>query len=211
MQRRKEAKRSLAGEIADAIQLGEFRPGEWLRQIDLQQKFHAPRFEVRAALDQLAVRQAVQHVPNRGYRVAVLDAAALADIRAVRVILECAAVPRIIARIDDAALARLRALARQFSRAVQAGTRAEQSRSNHAFHRLLYSLCGNPILEETIWALRDRSRGSTLTVWPSHAVIEQSDRDHAAMLDALERRAAGRLAEIVARHIVRDRKKPQGA
>ena len=206
MKQRKKPKRKLADEIADAIQLGEFRPGEWLRQIDLEQKLGATRFDVRAALDELVVRKTIQHVPNRGYRVAVLDEATIAAIRDVRMILECAAAPKIIAHMSDAALERMRDLARRFTLAVKKGTHVDQSRTNRDFHRLLYSLCGNPILEETIWALRDRSRGSALTIWRSHEAMLRSDREHYAMLDAIERREAHRLASIIVEHIDRDRK-----
>jgi DNA-binding GntR family transcriptional regulator len=206
MKPRKKPKRKLANEIADAIQLGEFRPGEWLRQIDLEEKLGATRFAVRAALDELVIRNAIQHVPNRGYRVAVVDDATIAANREVRIIVECAAASKIIAHVDDAAAQRLRDLAERFTRAVKEGTHVDQSRTNREFHRVLYGLCGNAVLEETIWSLRDRSRGSALTLWRSHEAMLQSDRDHHAMLGAIERRDASRLADIIADHIDRDRK-----
>jgi DNA-binding GntR family transcriptional regulator len=206
MKRKVQHRRALANDIAHAIQMGEFRAGEWLRQIDLEQKFGATRFDVRSALDELAVRKSIQHIPNRGYRVAELDNEALNAIGEVRMILECAAASRVVANIDEAALTRLRELAAQFSEAVRHGTHVEQSRINHAFHRLFYSLTGNPVLEETIWGLRERSRGAALTTWRSHAALLKSDRDHYAMLEALEARAPERLAAIIADHIDLDRK-----
>ena len=72
---RQRAKGELANEIAQAIHVRAYRPGEWLRQIDLEEAFQATRFDVRTALDELAVRKAIEHVPNRGYRVAELDRA----------------------------------------------------------------------------------------------------------------------------------------
>ena len=64
----------------------------------------------------------------------------------------------IVAQIDDAAIARLDALAAQFSAAVTTGSRTEQSEINRAFHQFMYSFCGNAVLEEMIWGLRDRGR-----------------------------------------------------
>ena len=206
MKRQGMDKGGLASAIGEAIQVGEFRAGEWLRQIDLEQKFGATRFDVRAALDELAVRKTIQHVPNRGYRVAVADAQTIAGVRAVRLMLEPAAAAAIVARTDDAALSQLRDLADRFSAAVRSGTHADQSRTNRDFHRRLYALAGNAVLEETIWSLRERSRGSTLTVWRSHEAMERSDREHREMLDALAVRAPDRLADIIARHIDGDRK-----
>ena len=54
MKVRKEQKRLLAAEIGAAILQGDYRPGEWLRQIDLEEAFAAKRFDVRSALTQLA-------------------------------------------------------------------------------------------------------------------------------------------------------------
>src|SRR5262245_26457442 len=117
-------KRTLANEIVDAIQLGQFRGGEWLRQIDLEKKFQAARFDVRAALDELVVRQSIQHIPNRGYRVPIHDLAVLKAIREVRVIIECATAPGIIASVNVAALSDLKASAREFTQAIAEGTPA---------------------------------------------------------------------------------------
>ncbi len=195
---------ALAKEIAEAIRLRQFRPGEWLRQIDLEERFQATRFDVRGALDELTARKTIEHVPNRGYRVAEIDLKTYGEILALRVILETAAAESAVSRIDEAAIARLDALAAQFSAAVLTGSRTEQSEINRAFHQLMYSFCGNAVLQETIWALRDRGRGSQITVWSSHEALLRSDREHYAMMEAVKARDASRLAALVAAHIDKD-------
>jgi DNA-binding GntR family transcriptional regulator len=197
-------KRALAGEIAQAIRLRIYRPGEWLRQIDLEEKFGATRFDVRRALEELAVRKTIVHVPNRGYRVAEVDLQTYRAIADTRVILEKAASVEVASRIDAAVVERLEALALRFGEAVHGGTRVQQSEINRAFHQLIYNHCGNPVLEETIWALRDRSRGTNVTMWRSHEALLQSDREHHAMIAALQKRDGEALAELTARHILRD-------
>lgn len=201
---RQKDRRALAGEIAQAIHRRAYRPGEWLRQIDLEETFKATRFDVRSALDELAIRKTIEHVPNRGYRVAEIDMATHRAIRQTRVILETAAAPGVVAGIDEATIARLAEQAAEFGRAVHSGTRQRQSEINSAFHHLMYACCGNPVLEETIWGLRDRSRGSALTVWSSHQSLLESDRDHHAMVEAIRARDAERLAGLIAHHIVKD-------
>ncbi|WP_199086192.1 GntR family transcriptional regulator [Bosea sp. ASV33] len=193
----------LANEIAQAIRLRAFRPGEWLRQIDLEERFEATRFDVRSALDELAVRKTIEHVPNRGYRVAEVDLKTYEEILATRIILERATAEGVVARIDDAAIARLDALAAQFSAAVTTGSRTEQSEINRAFHQFMYSFCGNAVLEEMIWGLRDRGRGSQITVWSSHELLQKSDREHFEMMAALKARDAERLAALIATHIIK--------
>ncbi len=201
---RQRAKGELASEIAQAIRLRAYRPGEWLRQIDLEEAFQATRFDVRTALDELSVRKTIEHVPNRGYRVAEVDLATYQAIRDTRLILEAAAMRQVIGRMDAAAIARLEALAHEFSEAVRSGTRVQQSEINSAFHHLIYAHCGNPVLEETIWNLRDRSRGSTVTVWASHQALLNADRDHHAMVAAIRAGDGDRLAALIVGHIVKD-------
>lgn len=198
------ARRALASEIAQAIRLGMYRPGEWLRQIDLEEKFQATRFDVRSALEELAIRKTIEHVPNRGYRVAEIDLATYRAIRDTRIILESGAMAGVVAHIGESEIARLDELAHAFSEAAATGTRLQQSEINSAFHHLIYASCGNPVLDETIWALRDRSRGSTVTVWASHEALLASARDHHAMVEALRRRDAAALAALIARHIDKD-------
>ncbi len=201
---RQRAKGELANEIAKAIHIRAYRPGEWLRQIDLEEAFQATRFDVRTALDELAIRKTIEHVPNRGYRVVEIDLATYRAIRDTRIILESAASRLVIGRMDEEAVARLDALAHEFSRAVQSGTRVEQSEINRAFHSLIYAHCGNPVLAETIWSLRDRSRGSAVTVWASHQALLASDADHHAMVAAIRSGDGERLAELISQHILKD-------
>lgn len=197
-------KRALASEIAQAIRLRMYRPGEWLRQIDLEEKFQATRFDVRSALEELAVRKTIEHVPNRGYRVMEIDLATYRAIRDTRILLESGAMAGVVAHIDAAAIDRLDELATAFSTATTTGTRVEQSEINSAFHHLIYASCGNPVLDETIWALRDRSRGSAVTVWASHEALLASARDHHEMVAALRRRDVDELVRLITRHIQKD-------
>ncbi|CAJ0999516.1 hypothetical protein SODG_001412 [Sodalis praecaptivus] len=55
--------------ILHDIQTGLLAPGAWLKQIDLEQRYRCGRPEVRRALDRLAQKRLVAHVPNRGYHV----------------------------------------------------------------------------------------------------------------------------------------------
>lgn len=205
MKRITRLKRALANEIADAIRLGEFRAGEWLRQIDLEQKFKATRFDVRAALEELVIRKTIQHVPNRGYQVSVLDDETMVSVQETRVILEGAAAGRVATNTDEASLKRLEELAQRFTEAVKSGSPIDHSSTNREFHRLFYSLCGNPILEETIWSLRDRSRASPLTTWQSYAELNQANDDHYEMLDAIRHKDSKRLSDLVTAHIIRNK------
>jgi DNA-binding GntR family transcriptional regulator len=197
-------KRMLAVEISAAIQHGEYRPGEWLRQIDLETRFGSTRFDVRTALEELTLRRTIEHVPNRGYRVASIDDETIANINKVRIILESATAPEIVTRANAETIGRLRDIAQSFTLAVQSGSEDELSRINRQFHEILFGLCGNPVLEEMIWALRDRSRIGTRTVWKSHQALLQSERDHHAIIAAIEQRDTAKLVGLISNHIYLD-------
>lgn len=195
--------KALSNQIADAIRDGAYRPGEWLRQIDLEERFGATRFDVRTALNVLVARRILEHVPNRGYRVCDLDEASVKALRSVRAILEMAAIREVAARIDASTLKELQRLADRFAASVENGTPAERAAINSELHNLTYGACGNPILQELIHELRDRASGLSITLLPSQEALRRSAADHQRLIEALKRRDAGAAAAIIESHILR--------
>jgi len=196
-------KRHLASELAVIIREGGYRPGEWLRQIDLEQRLGANRFEVRTALGELVLRGAVEHVPNRGFRVAEHDRERLRQILEIRVLLEVEAAVTALPRIDAAALAKLERLAAAFEQAAAGGTRAEQSATNAAFHDALYAHTPNQALAELVTEMRDRARLWPLALWPSTSALNRSAEAHRRIMDAIRARDADALAPALRDHILR--------
>lgn len=201
--KRNKLKRSLVDEIAESIQLGEYRADEWLRQVDLEEKFKATRFDVRSALEALAGRKVVQHVPNRGYKVPPIDPEMTGYLREVRVLLETAAAPKIIQNATDKDVAQLKALADEFAQAAQSGDHADQSRTNRAFHETMFALSRNPVMVEMIWSVRDRGRSAPFTIWRSLDTLRQSVAEHEQMVEAIAARDAEGLARLIEHHIRR--------
>lgn len=196
------AKRHLALEIAVIIRGGGYRAGEWLRQIDLEQRLGANRFEVRTALAELALRGTLEHVPNRGFRVPEHDRDRLRQLLAVRVLLEVEAAVTALPRIDAAALTELERLAAAFEQAVAGGTRAEQSATNLAFHDALYAHAPNRALAELATETRDRARLWPLVLWPSTVALHRSVDGHRRILEAIRAGDAAALAAEVSAHIL---------
>ena len=195
-------KRQLATEIALAIRNGDYRSGEWLRQIDIEERFQAKRFEVRAALAELALRQAVQHVPNRGYRVATHDIEQTRDLLAVRALLEVEAAVLALPHIGMGELEEIGALGRAFEDAIAMGGNVEQSRADTAFHAAIYRHAPNKTLVGLIAEMRDRAGPWPITLWPSHDSLKRSAEEHATIVKALAARDRDALVEAVQRHIV---------
>jgi DNA-binding GntR family transcriptional regulator len=193
----------LAQRLSDAIASGSYRPGEWLKQIDIAATFGATRFEVRRALEELTLRKAVSHIPQKGYRVSVPDEADLRHFRAVRAILEAAAARMVVPRIDEDGLAELRDLSAKFYHAIEHGTPSERNAVNHQFHDTMYAYAGNPMLSDLIREIRDRFRGTPIYSWPSVQSMRESARDHDDIIAALEAKNENGVVAAVEKHILK--------
>jgi DNA-binding GntR family transcriptional regulator len=192
---------SLVDLMARDIQAGVFTPGTWLKQIDLENRYGATRMDVRRALDQLALKRLVRHVPNRGYHVHALDDRQADEIRDVRVILETAAAESMVENVGTADLEDLRRLATRFDELILTGTLLEQYEANIAFHVRLLKLCSNQELVNIVMELRGRGPSAPATQWKTRARIEQSGREHFMMIDALAARDAAELRRVLTAHI----------
>lgn len=197
--------RKKSDEIVDAlaleIQAGILPPGIWLKQIDIETRYKAPRLDVRRALDKLVVKRLVQHVPNRGYHVYAPDRRQSAEQREVRVILETAAAERMAGRATADDIADLTALATRFSDLVMQGTLMEQYEANLAFHMRMLQLCPNHELAALVTDTRGRGPSALITQWKTRARVEQSAKEHFAIVEALAAADAPRLKELIAQHI----------
>jgi DNA-binding GntR family transcriptional regulator len=198
---RKELRRHLAAEIAATILEGAYRPGEWLRQIDLEETFAAKRFDVRSALGELAARGMVTHVANRGYRVVLPDLNVVREMLAIRILLEVEAVTQALPHVGPTELAQIKAAQVAFENAVARGTKADQANTNAAFHDEIYRHAPNRSLSKFVVEIRNRVRPGPIALWPSHADLQRSAAHHVDIVAAIEARDIEALVIAVRRHI----------
>jgi DNA-binding GntR family transcriptional regulator len=188
--------------IARDIQSGLFAAGTWLKQIDLERRYGRSRMDVRRALDRLVQKRLVAHLPNRGYRVHEEDGERAAQVRDIRLLLELAAADGVVERATPSDIDRLEALARKFDQLVLEGTVLEQYDANIAFHFELLRLNGNDELTALVTDLRGRISSAPASQWRTRRRVEQSSREHFAMVDAVAARDAGRLRALIRAHIL---------
>lgn len=193
---------ALANALASEIHSGALAPGEWLKQIDIEQRYSAKRMDVRRALDRLVQKRLVVHLPNRGYHVVRPDGRLAQEIRDVRVILETGAVDGILARARDEDVAEARRLALRFENLLLGGSAIDLHDANIAFHGYLLGLCGNPELSALVRELRGRIASALAGQWQKRSRIEQSSREHLAMVDALAAGDAEALRRLIRAHIL---------
>jgi DNA-binding GntR family transcriptional regulator len=177
---------TVADLIARDVRAGAFAPGTWLKQIDLEHRYGIGRSDIRRA---------------RGYHVVLPDSDQTAHILELRVILETAAVDSIVTNATPDAIERINALAHKFDEMILHGTVLEQYEANLAFHRELLSLCSNPELSNLVTDLRSRTSSALAGQWSTRARVEQSSREHHAMISALAAGDAQQLKDTITLHI----------
>ncbi|CDN57810.1 Transcriptional regulator, GntR family (plasmid) [Neorhizobium galegae bv. officinalis bv. officinalis str. HAMBI 1141] len=187
--------------ILTDIQSGILQPGTWLKQVDLETRYGRGRNEIRRALDRLAQKRVVEHVPNRGYHVYKADGKQAEDIAEIRILLETGVVPKAVAAATADDISNLRVLAERFENLILHGTVLEQYEANLNFHRAFVQLSGNDELDGIIAELRQRTSSAPVSQWKTRARIEQSAREHHEMVDLLEAGNVSKLRALIERHI----------
>lgn len=187
---------------------GKFRPGEWLKQADIESMYGANRFDVRMALVDLKVRKLIEHARNRGFRVLNLTAIEREQLLETRTIVETAAVRMAVAKATASDVAELRKIAEKFGEGMETASFDELRQWNGLFHERLYALSGNDVLAAEIHALRQRGIPGAANdggVWRTVGGLTRSHQDHVEMVELLEKRDADGLAQLVDVHINRTR------
>lgn len=194
----------LVSRIRDEIYSGGLRPGEWLKQADVVDRYEVSGFMARKALQALNDRGLLRHEKFRGYRVALPSEKELRHLKQVRCILETGAVAEIVANATPDAIADLRSRATAFRDSIDSLDPLLPRRLNAEFHDSFYALAGNAVLSEMIRTTRERQVPGALDIWISARRMQDSARDHFAMVDAVEGKDIAGLAVLIRHHILRD-------
>src|SRR6202051_562566 len=175
----------IAKSIEEDIVLGRRQPRERLVEQDLCDLFQTHRGDVRLALFELEKKGLVERIPNRGALVRGLTPLEVTEIYAVREELEVMAVRAIPFPVAPKDIERLVKLQRQHSAAIAAADLLTVFYSNLRFHQILFGLCGNACLIETIELLAQKVYGirSYANAFPQS--LDQARRDHLEMIKAL--------------------------
>jgi len=191
----------IARRIEEDIVLGRRQPRERLIEQDLCDLFQTHRGDVRLALFELEKRGLVERIPNRGALVRGLTPLQVKEIYAVREELEVMAARIIPFPVAARDINRLEELQRQHSAAIAAGDLLTVFYSNLSFHQLLFGLCGNACLIETIDLLAQKVYGirSYANAFPES--LDRARRDHLDMIKALRGSRRDDLVQLTRRHL----------
>jgi DNA-binding GntR family transcriptional regulator len=191
----------IARSIEEDIVLGRRQPKERLVEQDLSEQFNTHRGDVRLALFELEKKGLVERIPNRGALVRGLTPLEVKEIYAVREELEVMAVRAIPFPVAPQDIEKLSRLQRAHSAAIAAGDLLTMFYSNLSFHQVLFGLCGNACLIETIELLAQKVYGirSYANAFPES--LERARRDHQDMIKALRASRRDDLVDLTRRHL----------
>jgi DNA-binding GntR family transcriptional regulator len=191
----------IATRLEEDIVLGRRHPRERLIEQDLCEQFNTHRADVRLAFFELEKKGIIQRIPNRGAIVRDLTPEEVTAIYAVREELEVMAV-RILpfpVACDD--IDKLDEIQRKHSAAIDSGDLLTVFYSNLNFHRMLFELCGNKCLIETVEQLAQKVYGIRSYANAFSDALNRARRDHVAMIAALRASNRDELIALTQRHL----------
>lgn len=191
--------------IRQRILDNEWPAGSLMLEQELAAKLQMSRTPVREALIRLENEGMVEVRPRHGMRVLPVSADDMEEIYAILTALESDAAAE-IARMGlaPAGLDALKRAVRDMDDALARDDLATWARADEHFHRMLIESCPNRRLRGVVyqfWDQAHRVRMLTLRLRPKPTT---SNRDHLALVEAIERRDADLAREIHREHRIRN-------
>ncbi|HKY94650.1 MAG TPA: GntR family transcriptional regulator [Kiloniellales bacterium] len=175
----------IAAILREAIAAGTLAAGTALRQDDLAARFGFSRMPIRDALRLLEAEGIVSIHPTRGAFVAPMDATEIAEIFAVRELLEREALRLALPKLSDADLDRAEAILDRLDAEPDVG---RWGALNRDFHLTLYRPCGNARLLDLIEAQHRAADRYVRVLLASLDYSNRSQHEHRKLLAACRKR-----------------------
>lgn len=179
-----------------------YRPGDYLNVDELGRRNEVSPIPVREALARLAAERLVVMRPHVGAEVSPLDETSIREIFAFLAGLETSAVDEIVANATSDDVAALRRILAGMEKLSLPEDLLAWDRSNAAFHLKLASIARLPsILEhlKVVFDHWDRARRFFFEISPL-GDANKAQREHLAMIRALEKRDEVLLHQLLHRH-----------
>ena len=194
------AQEFVLGELRRGIVTGALRPGEQIRQDALAERLGTSRVPLREALKILEGEGQVAYHPHRGYFVAELSAADLAEVYRIRELLEDEAVRVALPLLTDEDVAGMRLAMEAIEAAAAAEDIPGMTRANREFHFRLIERAGLPRLARLISQLWDATDAYRSVYFAESPNRQQVEREHRAILEAVHGRDVERTLALLREH-----------
>jgi len=202
MPERDNDRRHVGGALRDAILRGEFLPGERLVEAQLMTRFAASRFNVRAALQDLAADGLVEMQRNRGAQVRKVSLDEAVEITEVRMVVEGLIAARAAERITADQASELDEIALLMRRAVESAEHRRYHDLNQRLHALIRRVAGHRTADRIVETMRGQlvRHQFVLSLLPGRPQqsLPQHERIIAAIRDGDPKAAEAAMREHIA-------------
>ncbi len=193
-------RRDIVEVLTEAIISNRIKPGERLNESEIARQLGISRAPIREALQSLQQRGLVTSNPRRGMFVVELKEADKQKINSVRLVLEAESLRLCRRYLAVPGENRLKKILKEMSRCASGPADQQQWRLDLEFHRTLWSLSGNELLEKTLINLT-----APLFTHASVAVLDKAQREkvvasHAEILEYIQGRSPCEAEELLLRH-----------
>jgi DNA-binding GntR family transcriptional regulator len=176
-------------EIRRRILDNRYAPGQQVLEQELALDLGMSRTPVREALVKLQNERFVQLIPRHGMRVVPLSMQDLREVYEVLTTLELTAIERLAkADLDDGAFADVDNALDEMDLAIKKKDADAWAKADERFHRTVVTLSGNSRLAAMVEMLWEQSHRARMTTVQLRASLEQSNREHRAVVEAIRRR-----------------------
>ena len=198
---------STSAQIELAIVTGELRPGQRVSELALAARFGVSRGPLREAMRALEGRRLLSRRPNAGVRVVDLSPEEVNQLLHMREALEGIAARQAAENITLPELRTLRGTAEALRDELQQGVESlYRGGKEDAFHRLILMASRNRFIEDAV--CRDMFPLLRVVRFQKTSVPARSKRigdEHAAIVEAIERRLPDDAERLMRQHIANGR------
>ena len=191
--------------LEEDIIFGRLHARERLVEEQLIQSFGVKRYVVREVLSALERMGLVERRKNVGALVRSFTSQEVAELYAVRGLLETEAARLIPLPISEPALTQLIAIQELHDKAVRDNSPARVFRANLAFHQALFALTGNLTLQRAIAEYARQTHPIRFGALVSADYRERARGEHWQMIDALRAGQRNALIALGAQHLLPSR------
>jgi DNA-binding GntR family transcriptional regulator len=186
--------------LREMIVNGDVVEGTRLNEPDLCERFGISRTPLREAFKVLASEGLVEMQTFRGAFVASISEEEARQVSFVLSALEQAAATLLVERIVDTDVRWLKEATARMLQAAAAGDLQTYRSINEGIHQFIVDGAGNPVLTESYNRIKNRLRRPRHAKTKTSQEFSKAAREHMAILNAVVRRDANRLAAIIQRH-----------
>ena len=189
-------------EIRRRIVTGEYRPGQPLREQDLEAELASSRGPIREGLRLLLINGLVEHAPRRGFRVVAYSEKDLVDLYNLRAMLEASAVMALEERNVEPLVDALPASQHKMRVHFRSSDVDAYFDENLAFHKTIFAAAQNKPLQNVLEYVDEVSLPARYKLLARNFTSARSLEYHERLIELIEEARFDDASLVVREHIL---------